>query len=173
MIRKTLLSPVLTLFLPFVIMQAHAEEPDYKRRLIDQGIPGAAFVVEGDVRRGRRPELIVSGFGPVEIGPMGPVISDAGTVSVYSGAIRGYSQTKEKSRAKKYVVVGEEELITFPNRPTPADVNQDRRQDIIIPGGYFFDTFIGQARGSLTWWENKRNGTQWVRHDVGTGSPCS
>ncbi|MCP5146801.1 MAG: hypothetical protein H6986_01650 [Pseudomonadales bacterium] len=31
--------------------------------LIDEGLPGAAFVVEANVRSGPRPELIVSGSG--------------------------------------------------------------------------------------------------------------
>ena len=156
-----------------ISLPATAEDPGYRQTLIDTGIPGASFVVESNVRSGRKPELIVGGFGPVEIGPMGPVISDSGTVTVYRRAFRGYSDKKERSRAIKHVVVSEADMITFPNRAEPALISDDKRQDIIVPGGYFFDTFIGQARGSLTWWENKKDARQWLRHDIVTGSPFS
>ena len=170
---KTLLFPLLGASLLMAGTPGEAADPGYKPVLIDEGVPGAAFVVEANVRSGDKPELIVSGFGPVSVGPSGPVISDSGTVTVYRRAYRGYADKKERSKAIKHVVVGENELITFPNRAQPALINDDKREDIIVPGGYFFDTSIGQARGSLTWWENQQDGTQWVRHDIVTGSPFS
>ena len=170
---KTPLCSLLGASLLLAATPGQADDPGYQGVLIDEGVPGAAFVVEANVRSGPKPELIVSGFGPVEVGPAGPVISDSGTVTVYRRAYRGYADKKGKSRAIKHVVVGEDEMITFPNRAQPALINDDKRQDIIVPGGYFFDSFIGQARGSLTWWENQKDGTRWVRHDIVTGSPFS
>jgi len=170
---KTLLFPLLGASLLMAGTPGEAGDPGYQAVLIDEGLSGAAFVVEANVRSGSKPELIVSGFGPVSVGPMGPVISDSGTVTIYSGAYRGYADKKERSKAIKHVVVGENELITFPNRAQPALINDDKHVDIIVPGGYFFDTSIGQARGSLTWWENQQDGTRWVRHDIVTGSPFS
>ena len=170
---KTLVVSLLGASLLMAGTPGKADDPGYQAVLIDKGLPGAAFVVEANVRSGGKPDLVVSGFGPVEVGPMGPVISDSGTVTIYSRAIRGYADKKGKSRALKQVVVGKNQLITFPNRAQPALINDDKRVDIIVPGGYFFDTSIGQARGSLTWWESQKDGSQWVRHDIVTGSPFS
>lgn len=177
---------------------AIADDPGYTRTTIDDNLVGAAFVIGGNVAGNSRPELVVSAFGELGFGPQGPIIPDAGTVTLYKNKQKGNRPNGRLDNWKKILIVSEEELITFPNRPLIADViipddddddsddngangagsdsdsdSDGGLPDVIVPGGYFFDSFGGQARGSITWWENKRNGKKWVRHDVITGSPFS
>lgn len=100
----------------------------------------------------------------------GPIIPAAGTVSLYKNAQPGNAPNGQIASWNRIEIVGLADAITFPNRPTLADVSGDGKLDVIVPGGYFFDSFIGNSRGSLTWWESKANGAQWVRHDIVTGS---
>ena len=58
--------------------------------------------------------------------------------------------------------------ITFPNKPTIADVNGDGRNEVIVPSGYFFSKVTSNPTGSITWWENNGNST-FTRHDFITG----
>jgi hypothetical protein len=150
---------------------ALAEQPTYNRITIDNNLPGAAFVVSGNVALLPRPELVVSAFGLFGYGPTGPIIPAAGTVNVYRRKfVGGFFQLNDW---EKIEIVKESDGITFPNRPAIADVNGDWMPDVIVPGGYFFDNYTGQQRGSLTWWENRRNARKWLRHDLVTNSPFS
>jgi len=143
------------------------------RTTIDDDLTGAAFVVAGNVADNPRPELVVSAFGAFTFGPSGPVPPAAGTVNLYKNAEPGNRPNGQIAAWKKTEIVSIDDAITFPNRPTLADINNDGRDDVIVPAGYFFDSFIGFLRGSLTWWENQSNGKRWVRHDIVTNSPFS
>lgn len=164
---------------------AAAEENDFAKITIDNTLKGTAFVVDGNLAGLRRkPELVVSAFGEFAFGEFGPIPPAAGTVTMFKK--QGWRRNGQLDNWEMVTIVSEAENITFPNRPTIANVkgcikNQERcdrragrgRHDVIVPGGYFFDTFIGQARGSITWWENTQNGNEWIRHDVVTDSPFS
>jgi hypothetical protein len=152
---------------------AMAEDPGYTRTTIEDNLAGTAFVVGGNVAGNPRTELVVSAFGELGFGPQGPIIPDAGTVTLYKNAEPGNAPNGQIVDWETTVIVGEDATITFPNRPQLADINEDGDLDVIVPGGYFFDSFLGQARGSLTWWESKGNATSWIRHDVVTGTPFS
>jgi len=147
-------------------------DPLLTRTTIDDDLTGAAFVVAGNLIPGPfRDELVVTAFGEFGFGPTGPIPPAAGTVSVYHntwwGRWRNSTPLSRLESWKKIEIVGEAEAITFPNRPTVARVNYGFRKDVIVPGGYFFDAFIGNNRGSITWWENRGFfGDRWVRHDV-------
>lgn len=153
-------------------------EPTYQRTTIDDTLVGAAFVTKGNVLPGPfRQELVVSAFGAFSFGPMGPIPPAAGTVSIYRNTWLGlgWGATPLDFLASwdRFEVVSEADGITFPNRPTIARI-KGFRKDIIVPAGYFFDSFLGNSRGSITWWENKGFNTDaWVRHDVITGSNFS
>lgn len=151
---------------------AHAQEPIFHRTNVDTAV-GAAFLVAGNVTDNPRPELVLSRFGAFGFGPTGPVIPAAGAVTLYRNAEPGNAPDGQLAAWKSTPIVTEADGITLPNRPTLADVDGDGDEDVIVPGGYFFDTFAGNARGSLTWWENRGNGRRWDRHDLITDSPFS
>ena len=137
----------------------------FTRTNIDPSITGAAFTVAGSVF-GTEKNLVTSGFGTFSMGS--PLT--AGTVQVYRpGANLGVWS--------KVTVFNESAGIITPNQPTIADVDKDGDNDVIVPGGYFFDTYdppgpaVPQNRGSLTWWENTGPGTAFVRHDIALAQP--
>jgi hypothetical protein len=144
---------------------------DFERIDVDTAVAGAAFVVGGNLADNPRPELVISGFGELGFGPSGPIIPAAGTVTMYKNAAPGNAPSGPLDDWDATAIVTEDDEITFPNRPTLADVDGDG--DVIVPGGYFFDSFLGEARGSITWWENRANAKTWIRHDVVTGSAFS
>ena len=153
-------------------------DPVLERTTIDDNLTGAAFVVSGNTLPGPfRDELVVSAFGEFTFGDFGPIPPAAGTVSIYRnnwwGRWFNSSPLERLQDWDKTEIVSLDDAITFPNRPTIARV-KGLRKDIIVPGGYFFDSFIGNNRGSITWWENKGFiADRWVRHDVITGSNFS
>lgn len=155
----------------FASTQTLAEAPYYARTTIDAGLTGAAFVVAGNVVDNPRPEIVASAFGQLIFGPQGPVFPPAGRVVMYTSTRAGNAPHRHIAGWNQTEIVGLADAIKAPNRPALADVNGDGKTDVIVPGGYFFDSFIGNALGSLTWWENKSNGKRWVRHDIVTGSP--
>ncbi len=162
--------------LAFAISQAgaaSADVPEYTRTTIDSALPGAAFVISGNVADNPRPEIVASAFGELSFGPMGPVLPDAGQVVMYKNSEKGNKPNGQIANWDRTEIVSEEDLIRVPNRPTLANINGDGKPDVIVPGGYFFDTFIGNELGSITWWENKANAKRWIRHDVVTDSPFS
>ena len=71
--------------------------------------------------------------------------------------------------------------IVFPNQSTVADVDGDGDQDLIVPSGYFFDTFPAESaavprRDHLVGEQRARpRGAllPFERHDVITGQPWS
>lgn len=150
-----------------------ATKPVYERLTIEDELPGAAFVVSGNLARNDRSELVVSSFGELTSGPSGTVPPSAGQVTMYHNAKSGNRPNGRIDRWVPTTIVSEAEGITFPNRPTIADVDERRKPDVIVPGGYFFDGSLGNARGSITWWESRNNGKKWIRHDVVTNSPFS
>ena len=152
---------------------ALAQVPDYTRTTIDSSLAGAAFVISGNIADNPRPEIVVSAFGEFSFGPMGPVWPDAGKVVMYKNAQKGNKPNGQIENWNMTEIVSEADLIRVPNRPTLADINGDGKMDVIVPGGYFFDTFIGNELGSLTWWENSANAKTWIRHDIVTESPFS
>ncbi|WP_101758579.1 VCBS repeat-containing protein [Oceanicoccus sp. KOV_DT_Chl] len=156
-----------------IASHAVADVPEYTRTTIDSNLAGAAFVIAGNVADNPRPEIIVSAFGEFQFGPYGPVWPDAGKVVMYKNAQKGNKPNGQIENWNVTEIVSEEDEIRVPNRPTLADVNGDGKLDVIVAAGYFFDTFIGNELGSITWWENRANGKEWVRHDVVTESPFS
>ena len=168
--KKTLLALSLA---GATIASALADDSTFTRRTIAVDLAGAAFVVAGDLTPGPRNELVTSSFGQMMFGPNGPIIPDAGSVTLFKSAEKGNRPHGNLRHWRAITIVDESEGITFPNRPTIADVNNNGRDDVIVPGGYFFDTYIGNSRGSITWWENRARGNKWVRHDVITDSPYS
>jgi len=150
-----------------------ATSPTYVRTTIDANIRGAAFTVSGDVKGDVRPEIVTTGFGNIGFIPgVGPVIPAAGTVQMFSNTAKN-KQGGDIEYTEKTMIVSVADGITFPNKPTLADVDGDADIDVIVPGGYFFDSFIGNARGSITWWENRANGGTWIRNNIITGSSFS
>ncbi|MDJ0927994.1 MAG: VCBS repeat-containing protein [Gammaproteobacteria bacterium] len=172
---RPLLGTAALVLLP--VLQAVAN-PMLERTTIDDNLTGAAFVISGNVLPGPyRKELVVSAFGEFTFGPFGPVPPAAGTVSIYRNNWRGrWFRSTPLERLQNWdriEIVSLDDGITFPNRPTVARI-KGLRKDVIVPGGYFFDSFIGNSRGSITWWENKGfNPDRWIRHDVITGSNFS
>jgi len=150
--------------------QSFAEVPNYTRTTIDSNLTGAAFVIGGNVVDNGYLEIVASTFGQMTMGPQGPMFPPAGKVVIYRSKRNLLGQITGWERAD---VVGLADSIKMPNRPTLADINRDGKQDLIVPGGYFFDTFIGNSLGTLTWWENKGFGNRWVRHNIVTGSRFS
>jgi hypothetical protein len=142
----------------------------FNRTTVDAAIPGAAFVIAGNVADNPRPEIVVSAFGLITFGPTGPVFPSAGTVSMYKNAQPGNAPNGQIDNWNKIDIVTLADAITFPNRPYLADLNTDGRADVIVPGGFFWDAARGNNRGSLTWWENDANGQNWIRHNILTGS---
>lgn len=145
-----------------------ATPPVLTRTVIDSAITGASFVTVANVAdTPRDQEIVASAFGQLIFNPGGPpTLPAAGTVSMYK-------QTKRKNQPiiwEKTPVVTLADGITFPNKTTVDDVDLDGDQDIIVAGGTFFDSFGGNNRGSITWWESRGNGKTWIRHDVVTGS---
>lgn len=139
---------------------------------VDTKLAGAAFTTAGDVFGSGKQDLVVTGYGTFTGTPPAVSPPDGGTVQIY----RPGSDLK---RWTKVPVVAESDAITVPNQPTLADVNGDGKIDVIVPAGYFFDTYIPHPsvepknRGSITWWENKGEGNAFVRHNVIVNSPFS
>ena len=139
----------------------------FTRTNVDPSITGAAFTVTGSVF-GAEKNLVTSGFGTFAMGTP----TSAGTVQVYrpGGNVGVWN---------KVTVFGTGANIITPNQPTVADVDGDGDNDVLVPGGYFFDTYDpnpppgdqSQSRGSLTWWENTGPSTAFVRHDIALAQP--
>lgn len=143
-----------------------ASPAGFARINVDTKLTGAAFSVAGDVFGSGKQDLVVTGFGAFTGSGQTSVPPAAGTVQIYRPG-------SSLNHWTKVPVVTESDAITFPNQPTLADVNGDGKTDVIVPGGYFFDSYVSNSRGSITWWENKGAGNPFVRHDVVTGSPFS
>jgi hypothetical protein len=156
--------------LGFAMANAAVAQTVFNRITVDSAIPGAAFVIAGNVADNPRPEIVVSAFGQITFGPTGPIFPAAGTVSFYNNAQPGNAPNGQIANWNKTDIVTLADAITFPNRPLLADVNSDGRMDVIVPGGFFWDAATGNNRGSLTWWESKANAKSWIRHDILTGS---
>ncbi|QFU76624.1 VCBS repeat-containing protein [Halioglobus maricola] len=164
---------IAALYLAILATGAQAQSTIYKRHTIEDSLPGAAFVVAGNLIGGDRPEMVVSSFGELVAGPEGTIIPEAGKLTLFKNA-SGINYPNGPLRQWQQIPIFDEAAgITFPNRPTLADVDEDGDLDVIVPGGYFFDTFAGNSRGSLTWWENQAVGRRWVRHDLLSNSPFS
>ena len=148
-------------------------QAELERTTIDSNAIGAAFTIAGNVADNPRPEIITSFFGAFQFGPFGPIPPAAGEVVMYKNAQPGNRPNGQIANWNRTNIVSLEDGITFPNRPELAYVAGSGRPDVIVPAGYFFDSFLGNARGSITWWENKSNGKNWVRHDIITNSPFS
>lgn len=144
----------------------------FSKITVDSKLTGAAFSVAGDVFGSGKQDLVVTGYGAFTGTPPAVSPPDGGTVQIYRPGT-------DLKRWTKVPVVTASDNIAVPNQPTLADVNGDGKTDVIVPGGYFFDTYKPiptwepKSRGSLTWWENKGAGNAFVRHNVVTGSPFS
>lgn len=144
----------------------------FTKIVVDSKLTGAAFSVAGDVFGSGKQDLVVTGYGAFTGSGQTSAPPAAGTVQIYRPGA-------DLRRWTKVPVVAESDAITFPNQPTLADVNGDGATDVIVPGGYFFDTYVPNEnvvpknRGSITWWENKGQGNAFVRHDVVAASPFS
>lgn len=169
-VSRTALGTLAAASLTGLVAGTALADASYTRTTVDNAIPGAAFVVAGNIMDNPRPEIVVAAFGQIGFGPSGPVYPAAGTVSVYRNAQPGNAPNGQIALWNRTEVVGLADAITFPNRPLLADINEDGRNDLIVPGGFFWDAAFGNSRGSLTWWENAGNGQQWIRHDIVTGS---
>lgn len=143
--------------------------PTFTRVDVDAAVTGASFTVVGEVFPGEQ-NIVTVGYGALAGGyPTG-----GGTVQIYRPGI-------DVTDWRKTTVVTPEDGIIFPNQVTVHDVDGDGDNDLIVPGGYFFDTNPHgpvSNRGTITWWENKgldANGeaVPFVRHDVITGQPWS
>jgi len=141
---------------------APAPAAEFTRVNVDTGIQGASFTVVGEVFDGEQ-NLVTSGFGP--LGAMG--------LPVGGGTLQVYRPKANLADWRKVTVFDASANIIFPNQPTISDVDGDGDADLIVPGGNFFDSFAGNARGSLTWWENTGASTPFVRHDILTGQTWS
>lgn len=133
--------------------------PDFTRVNVDTAVQGAGFTVVGEVFADEQ-NLVTTGFGTLSMG----MPSSAGSLQVYR-------PRANLADWRKVSVFDAGAGIIFPNQPTLSDMDEDGDTDIIVPGGYFFDSFIGQSRGTLTWWENQGASSAFVRHDVLTGQP--
>ncbi len=147
------------------------DPPTFGRIDVDTALAGAAFTVVGEVFPGEQ-NIVTAGYGPL----VGGNPAGGGTVQVYR-PIDGLTQWD------KVAVVEQGDDIVFPNQVTIHDIDGDGDNDLIVPGGYFFDTnplLSGgpKSRGTLTWWENQGlDGSgvprSFVRHDVITDQPWS
>jgi hypothetical protein len=137
--------------------------PTFHRINIDTGVTGAAFTVVGEVFAGEQ-NIVTTGFGT--LGMMG--------LPTGGGSLQVYRPLTNLADWRKVTVFDSTANVVFPNQPTLADVDGDGDQDVIVPGGNFFDSVAGNSRGSITWWENKGvdgagAALAFERHDVITG----
>ena len=155
-------------------------QADFERITIDDDATGAAFTIGANVigLPGQK-EILTANFGAFTFGPNGPVPPAAGTLTIYKSLAFGNPVNAPLDYWFPIQVFGEEAGITFPNKPSVEYIPTNRwgidfLPDIIVPGGYFFDSFLGNARGSITWWENVGLfGLNWKRHDIVTNSQFS
>ncbi|MER5402119.1 VCBS repeat-containing protein [Streptomyces sp. NPDC002599] len=156
----TALLIVLTSLCATVPATASPAAPDpatFSPHTIDSALPGAAFVVAGDVVGDIRKELVATGFGRFQTVPGGPPIPQA------AGRLAVYQQSgRDLDNWSKRLVFDTDAAIPFPNEPALADVDRDGDRDIVVPGGFIS---CSTPCGSLTWWEHRGNGA-WKRHDI-------
>lgn len=148
-----------------------AEADPFFGRLDVDRVAGASFTVVGEVFAGEK-NIVTSGFGELAGG------SPAG-----GGTVQVYRPGADLSEWTKVDVVTTDDDIIFPNQVTVHDVDGDGDNDLLVPGGYFFDTNPAQSggpknRGTLTWWENQGldasgDPRPFVRHDILTEQPWS
>nr|WP_243731695.1 FG-GAP-like repeat-containing protein [Nocardioides ochotonae] len=144
-----------------------ATPASFDRVNVDTAVQGASFTVVGEVFAGEQ-NIVTSGFGA--LGPRG--------VPGTGGSLQVYRPLANLADWRKVSVFDASANIIFPNQPTLADVDGDGDTDLIVPSGNFFDSFSGNDRGAVTWWENAglaADGTSlpFVRHDVVTGQAWS
>lgn len=135
--------------------------PSFTRTNVDTAVTGAGFTVVGEVYAGEQ-NLVTAGFGALSMG-----------MPVGGGSLQVYRKRANLADWRKVSVFDASAGIVFPNQPTLSDVDGDGDTDIIQPAGYFFDSFVGNSRGSITWWENQGPTSAFVRHDVLTGQAWS
>lgn len=118
--------------------------------VVDGDIDGVSFAKSADVIGDSAEELVISKFGSPT--------SDPGTVTIYSidGDLGSWIKTP---------VVTAADDIKFPNDTEIADLNDDGRQDLIVPGGFFSCSFSGTGCGSLQWFEQLADGS-FDRHNI-------
>jgi hypothetical protein len=145
-----------------------ATPPAFTKITADPALPGASFVVAGNVVRDPRPELVASQFGPYA----GPAPAGPGTVQLYRNAVNSAKPGGPITSWSRDTIVPTSAGIFGPNQATLSDVDGDGDTDVIVPGGNFFQSYLKAVRpdlggGTLTWWENRGNGNQtWQRHDI-------
>ena len=135
--------------------------PVFSKITADPALPGAAFVVAGNIVRDPRPELVASSFGPYA----GPAPVGPGTVQLYWNAVNSAKPGGPINGWNRDTIVPTSAGIFGPNQPALSDVDGDGDIDVIVPGGNFFQSYLKAIRpdlggGTLTWWENRGNGNQ-------------
>ncbi len=153
----------------FVGVADAATDPVFDLTLVDAALPGAAFIVNGNVNGDVRPELVATAFGPYA----GPAPAGAGTVTLYNNTAKNKQGGDIDSWAPT-TIVPQSAGIYGPNQPTLSDVDGDGDVDVILPGGNFFKStfstlgppFSNVGSGTLSWWENRANGSTWIGHDI-------
>nr|WP_253945557.1 VCBS repeat-containing protein [Nocardioides sp. zg-DK7169] len=139
----------------------------FDRVNVDTAVQGASFTVVGEVFAGEQ-NIVTSGFGA--LGPRG--------VPGTGGSLQVYRPRANLADWRKVSVFDASADIIFPNQPTLTDMDGDGDTDLVVPSGNFFDSFAGNTRGAITWWENAglaADGSPlpFVRHDVVTGQAWS
>jgi len=145
-----------------------ATPPVFTKTAVDPTLTGAAFVSTADVTGDVRPELVASQFGPYA----GPAPQGPGTVQLYSNAAKNKQGGNVDSWTRTTVVPTTAGLYG-PNQTTLSDVDGDGDVDVILPSGNFFQSTLATVpgfnhvgSGALTWWEQRSNGAEWLRHDI-------
>jgi hypothetical protein len=128
-----------------------------------------AFSASGELLGDVRPEWVVSDYGNYSVVAGQPIIPP-GATWIYTNAAKN-KQGGDLNDWSTVQVYGPEAGITFPSQPVLSDVDGDGDNDILQGGGFFWDSFTGLNRGTLTWWENRANGMEWIKHTIVENSP--